>query len=241
MTSGNALPVERRYDHSRLEPRRRVMRWLLQEVGFRFLVRIERVEGLENFPERGPAIVMINHIALVDPVVVLGSLPRNVVPMAKIEVYRLPVVGILPWLWRVIPVRRGEVDRRALHLATLVLQAGEVVLLAPEGTRHPRLQRGKEGVAYLGYRAGAPIVPTAIDGTPGFPTLPFTRRWRESGVRIRIGKPFRFRRLSGRPDRERLRQMTDEAMYALAWLLPEARRGVYADLDRATTETIEFV
>jgi 1-acyl-sn-glycerol-3-phosphate acyltransferase len=49
---------------------------------------------------------MINHIAFVDPIVVLHIVPRNIVPMAKIEVYDYPLVGIFPRLWNVIPVRR---------------------------------------------------------------------------------------------------------------------------------------
>lgn len=66
-------------------------------------------------------------------------------------------------------------------------------------------------------------------------------RWRQSGVVVRLGRPFRFRPFAGRLPRERLRQMTDEAMYILAAMLLEARRGVCADLSAATTETIEFV
>ncbi len=230
---------ERRYDHARLEPQRRVLRWLISNVGFRLLVKFERVEGLENLPASGPAILMINHIAFVDPIVVLGCLPRNVVPMAKIEVYRYPIWGIFPWLWQVIPVRRGEVDREALRRALMVLEAGEIVLMAPEGTRSPALRRAREGVAYLGQRTGVPIVPVAVEGTEGFPSVS-PKRWRQPGVVVRLGRPFRFRGAGERVSRERLRQMTDEAMYVLAAMLPERRRGVYADLRRATTETLGF-
>lgn len=225
------------YDHARLERMRWFLRWLIDKIGFRFLVKLEGVEGLENFPRRGRAIVMINHIAFVDPVVVLACLPRNVVPMAKIEVHNIPVWGIFTRLWDVIVVRRGEVDRTALAKAIRVLEAEEVVLLAPEGTRHPRLQQGKEGIAYIGWRCGAPIVPVSIDGSQGFPSLS-PKRWRQPGVTIRIGKPFRFRAYPDRPGRELLRQMTDEAMYILAAMLPEERRGVYNDLAAATKETI---
>lgn len=231
--------AERRYDHARLEPQRRVLRWLITNVGFRLLVKFERVEGLENLPASGPAILMINHIAFVDPIVVLGCLPRNVVPMAKIEVYRYPVWGVFPWLWQVIPVRRGEVDREALRRALMVLEAGEIVLMAPEGTRSPALRRAREGVAYLGYRTGAPIVPVAVEGTEGFPSI-CPRRWRQPGVVVRLGHPFRFRRLGERVSRELLRQMTDEAMYVLAAMLPERRRGVYAELTKATKDTLDF-
>lgn len=227
-----------RYDHSRHEPVRRVLRWLLRQIGWRFLVKIRSVEGLENLPSGGPAIVMINHIAFVDPIVVMGNLPRNIVPMAKVEVYRIPVGGVFAWLWQVIPVRRVELDRHALERALAVLRAGEVILLAPEGTRHPALRDAKEGVAYLALKTGAPIVPTAIEGTPGFPSPRFL--WgRREGVTVRVGRPFRFKPVAGRPPREHLRKMTDEAMYVLAAMLPESRRGEYSHLSKATRDTIE--
>ena len=228
------------YDHQSLEKVRWKLRWILKYIGFGFLAKYEGAEGLENFPTEGPAIVMINHIALIDPVVVLGAMPRNVVPLAKIEVYRYPVIGIFPKLWEVIPVRRQEFDRKAIRQALRVLEAGECILMAPEGTRSPALQTGKEGVAYLGVKSGAPIIPVAVTGSKGFPTFN-PLRWLRPGASVKVGRAFRFRTGDGRPDREALRLMTDEAMYVLSGLLPENHRGVYSDLSRATTKTIEFV
>jgi 1-acyl-sn-glycerol-3-phosphate acyltransferase len=213
---------------------------LIDHIALRILAKLERVEELENFPKQGPAILMINHIAFIDPIVVLACVPRNIVPMAKEEVYRIPGWGIFPRIWSVIPVRRGEVDRRALRMALEVLAAGEVILVAPEGTRGPSLKRGKVGVAYLASRSGAPVVPVAVEGTKGFPSLN-PMRWRKGGAVVRFGRPFRFQGVSKRPKRDELRIMTDEAMYVLAGMLPEARRGEYADLSRATTETIQFL
>ena len=226
------------YDHARLERRRRILRWMIRELGFRFLVKVERLEGLEHFPAAGPAILMINHIAFVDPVVVLGLLPRNVVPMAKIEVYDYPLVGIFPQLWEVIPVRRGELDRRALRQALEVLAAGQVVLMAPEGTRHPALQQGREGIAYLASRAGVPVIPVAVEGTEGFPSLS-RRRWRGPGARVAVGRPFRFHERP-RLARDDLRRMTDEAMGVLAGMLPERRRGVYSERIPDRYRTLDF-
>ena len=240
MKSKNRISRSEEYDHQALENIRRTLRWMLKHIGFRILAKYEGAEGLENLPAEGPAIVMINHIALIDPVVVLGALPRNVVPLAKIEVYRYPVIGIFPKLWEVIPVRRQEFDRRAIHQALSVLKAGECILMAPEGTRSPSLQQGKEGVAYLGVKSGAPIIPVAITGSKGFPTFN-PLRWLRTGAFVKVGRAFRFRTGDGRLDREALRLMTDEAMYVLAELLPEDHRGVYSDLSRATTQTIEFV
>jgi 1-acyl-sn-glycerol-3-phosphate acyltransferase len=231
----------RQYNHARWETRRRVLRFLIARIGFTLLAKLERVDGLENVPADGPAVVMINHIAFVDPIAVMHVMPRNIVPMAKIEVYNYPLIGIFPRLWGVIPVRREEFDRHALQQALDILKAGEMVLVAPEGTRHAQLDDVKEGVAYLASRSGVPVIPTAIDGSPGFPAFRTNPRWRDPGIVIRFGRPFLYKSSLHRPNREQLRQMTDEAMYLLAALLPEHRRGVYADLSKATQETIMWV
>ncbi len=98
------------------------------------------------------------------------------------------------------------------------------------------MQPAKEGVAYLASRSGAPVIPVAVEGTEGYPSL--SRR--TPGAVVRLGRPFRFRTAGQRPGREDLHRMTDEAMYVLAAMLPEARRGVYSDLTKATCETLEF-
>jgi len=236
-----SLWSSRGYDHSRWETRRRFLRFLIRTIGFTLLVKVDHIEGVENVPTKGPVILMINHINFVDPFVVLNSLPRNIVPMAKVEVYNYPIVGIFPRIYGVIPVQREEFDRRAIQGALEVLRAGEIILVAPEAHRGPQLRQGKEGVAYLATRANAPIVPVAIDGTIGFPTLPILPRWRGPGAIVKFGHSFRLKTFNQRAGREMLRQMTDEAMYILAAMLPEYRRGFYADLSLATRETIEWV
>src|SRR4030043_2037118 len=100
------------YDHSRFESRRRVLRFLIRNIGFTLLAKIDHVEGIEKVPTKGPAILMINHINFIDPFVVLLILPRTIVPMAKVEVYSYPIVGIFPRIYGVIPVQREEIDRR---------------------------------------------------------------------------------------------------------------------------------
>jgi 1-acyl-sn-glycerol-3-phosphate acyltransferase len=227
------------YEHARYTRVRRVLRFLLRYIGFTLLAKVNRVEGQENVPESGPAILMINHMAFIDSIVVLHTTKRDIVPMAKVEVYDYPVIGIFPHLWGVIPVRREEVDRRAIQQTLEVLRAGELVLVAPEGTRGPALKQGKEGIAYLASRSGVPIIPVAINGTIGFPALRFTRAWRGPGATVRYGKPIRFRPEYQHAGRDQLRLMTDEAMYILSAMLPAERRGYYSDFSRASLETIE--
>lgn len=229
------------YDHARWEFQRNILRFLIRTIGFTLLVKLEGFEGLENVPQTGAAILMINHIAFVDPIVVLHLVRRNIVPLAKVEVYDYPVIGIFPRIWGVIPVRREEVDRRAIRMALEVLRAGEIILVAPEATRGPQLKEGKEGVAYLASRSGAPVVPVAIKGTKGYPSTPFSKRWKGPGAYVRFGRPFRYKPELKRPGRDELRKMTDEAMYVLAGLLPEEQRGVYADLSKASQDTLEWI
>lgn len=233
--------LRRPYDHASLEKRRRFLRFLIKHIGFTLLAKLNHVEGMENVPAQGPALLMINHIAFIDPFVVIHILPRNIVPLAKIEVYTYPFVGIFPRMWEVIPVRRDEVDRNAITQVMQVLRAGEIVLVAPEGTRSPQLQQGKVGIAYLASRSGVPVIPIAIEGTTGFPALRFTSPWRGPGATVHFGRPFRFRPEYRHASRDTLRLMTDEAMYILSAMLPPQQRGVYADLDQATTTTIEWL
>ena len=240
-STGSSVWSPKGYDHSRFESRRRLMRFLLRTIGFTLLVKVDHVEGIEKVPIKGPAILMINHINFVDPFVVLHVMTRNIVPMAKIEVYSYPIVGIFPRIYGVIPVQREEIDRKAVQGALDVLKAGEIILVAPEAHRSPQLRRGKEGIAYLATRAAVPIVPVAIDGTVGFPSFRLSSRWREPGANVCFGDPFLFKNTGQRAGRDMLRIMTDEAMYILAAMLPEYRRGVYADLSLATQETIEWV
>lgn len=229
------------YDHARWGASRRVLRFLLRTIGTGLLLRLDEVTGLENIPTEGPAILFFNHIALVDPVVILHLTPRDIVPLAKIEVYSYPVIGIFPKLWGVIPVKREEFDRQAIRKALEVLRAGEILLIAPEGTRSPQMQTAKEGLAYLGTRTNVPMLPVGLDGTTKYPALRGSKNWRTAGVTVRFGRPFRFRREYFEAGHQKLRQMTTEAMYALAAILPEHRRGVYNDLSQATHETLEWL
>lgn len=226
------------YIHERYHLRRRILKSLLRWIGFSLLAKIDHVEGIENFPASGPAIMIINHLAFIDSIVALFVSPRDIVPLAKIEVYNYPIVGFIPKLWGVIPVRREEFDRRAIQQVMQVLGAGEIVLVAPEGTRGPQLRRGKEGVAYMASRSGAQVIPVAIDGTEGFPALRGTSSWRKGGAVIKFGAPFTYDPSLQRAKGEQLRLMTDEAMYILAGMLPESRRGYYSDLSKATQSSI---
>lgn len=229
------------YVHARWETQRRFLRFLMRDIVFKTMIKLDSVEGLDNIPSEGPAILLINHIAFVDPIVIMHVVPRNIVPLAKIEAYEYPVIGIFARLWVPITVRRKGVDRPAVRKALAVLRAGEIILVAPEGTRNSQLKRAKEGIAYFASRSRAPVVPVTIEGTENFPTYPLSPRWRGQGVAVQCYPPFRYKSGLERAGREELRIMTEESMYVLASKLPENRRGVYSDLSKATQDTIEWL
>ena len=229
------------YDYKSYAWRRRLCR-LAMRVAFPIVAPIHSIKGLENIPSSGPVLLCYNHINLIDPILILHVLKRDAVPLAKIEVMSYPVVGVFPRLYGAITVRRGEVDRRALKLSLEVLQQNEMLVVAPEGTRSDALIKGKAGTAFLAFNAGSPpIVPIGIDNTIGYPTFPLSRRWKQPGADIAFGRPFRFRMGTSRPGKEEMERMTDEMMYTISALLPPRRRGVYADLTKATQDTLEWL
>jgi 1-acyl-sn-glycerol-3-phosphate acyltransferase len=216
---------------------RRLLNAVLR-VLFKILLKIEII-GLENVPPQGPVILMINHINFLDPVLTVGLMPRPVTAFAKIETLDYPILGFFIRIYGVVPVRRGEVDRRALRQAIETLVRGEAFLVAPEGTRshHGRLQPARDGIAYIALRTGATILPVAIWGQERF--VANLKRLRRTPIHVRIGKPFRFAPSTG--SRDELRIMTREAMYQLAALLPPEYRGVYSDLEKASTDLLVSV
>jgi 1-acyl-sn-glycerol-3-phosphate acyltransferase len=203
------------------------------------LLRME-VSGLEQMPSEGAVILAISHTNFLDPVLTMAVCPRPLEAISKLENLRLFIFGPLIKIYGAIFIRRGTVDRKALNVAIEVLARGEVLLIAPEGTRSGvgRLQKGRGGLAYIAVRTGVPVVPVGIVGVEGF--WHNLVRLRRTPVWMTFGQPFRIVTRGRALDRQALAQMTTEAMHQLAAILPPERRGLYADLDNATEEWLEF-
>jgi 1-acyl-sn-glycerol-3-phosphate acyltransferase len=212
--------------------------WL--RFAYWLLLRL-KVDGVENIPSQGSVILMINHTYFIDPFVVVASMPRLVTAMSKIENFSIPFWGWIFRMYGAIPVRRGAVDRTALKQALNVLKGDEMLLVAPEGTRsrNRALQAAHNGLAYIAHHSNAAIVPVAITGATDFGHN--IKRLRRTPVKIKLGKPFYLHTKSRRLTREALSAMTTEAMYQLAALLPADYRGIYADLEQATENHIQFL
>ena len=182
-----------------------------------------RLEGKENIPRSGGYILVANHINWKDPPWIEFALGRAIRYMGKQELFETPVVGFVLREIGAFPVRRGEVDRRALHVALAVLAAGQPLGLFAEGHRSEsgQLIRGRPGVAYVAQRSGAPIIPLAVSGTREARLGAFWRR----DIVIRVGPPFRASDLDGNPDDPQA--LADAIMRRVAVLMPPEQRGVY--------------
>ena len=116
-----------------------------------------------------------------------------------------------------------------------------MLLLAPEGTRSPdrALQEAHNGLAYIAHRSQVAIIPVAITGTADFHHC--LKRLRRTPMHLELGRPFYLRANSRRLDRQAMQDMTTEAMYQLAALLPPDHRGLYSDLDQATQHHVHYL
>ncbi|MGW7314172.1 lysophospholipid acyltransferase family protein [Streptomyces sp. NPDC054854] len=204
-----------------------------------------RIEGLENIPPEGAAIVAGNHLSFSDHFLMPAILKRRITFLAKAEYFTGPgVKGRLTAAFfrsaGQIPVDRSGKDagKAALREGLGVLNKGELLGIYPEGTRSHdgRLYKGKVGVAAMALGAGVPVVPCAMVGTfeiqPPGQKLPKVRR-----VKIRFGAPLDFSRYAGMEgERAVLRAVTDEIMYAILGLSGQEYVDRYAAEVKAEEE-----
>jgi 1-acyl-sn-glycerol-3-phosphate acyltransferase len=196
-----------------------------------------RIEGLEQIPATGPAIVACNHVSYLDPltnanaVMKAGRRPRF---LAKRDLFEIPVVGSAFRGANQIPVQRGTGDQTPLLLAEEALARGEVVVIYPEGTVTKREDHlpmdGKTGTIRLSLASGVPIVPLASWGSQAV--------WQKSGpgslkfgrpVWTTIGTPIDVTARRGEiGDREAVKAMTADLMAHLTEMV-EGLRARYPE------------
>lgn len=213
-------------------PSSRPFYYRLAQAIVRFLVRLLTrldVQGLENLPATGPAILAPNHVVWFDVVPIFAYTKAPVVTFAAEKWEHHPLVGpLMRYLGNAIFVQRGEVDRRALQAAVQALKEGKVIGVAPEGTRSYTgiLRKGRDGAAWLAGRTNATIVPIAIWGHEHI-TADW-KRLRRPVVHMRIGEPFKLPPEAAQARSRDLEPYTEQIMRRIAALLPPDRRGPYA-------------
>lgn len=199
------------------------------------------VQGEENLPDTGAVILVSNHLAEGETVLLPAILKRRLVFTPKIELFNLG--GFKGWVFtwflhaiKMLPLDRSGGKASADDMAAFAdaLADGSVVTMFPEGGRSPdgRLYKGRTGAARLALQTGAPIIPVAVfdtDFSKGIFGIPRLVR-----PGIRIGRPLDFSRYrDAGNNRDTLRWITDEFMNAIMELSGQTYVDVYLSAVKA--------
>lgn len=192
----------------RTSPRNRT---LAQRVGYdliRVLARFVgvwlyglRVEGREQWPAEGGALVCANHQSMFDPPLVGLTCPRRMNYLARDTLFRVPVFKQLIHFLDAIPIDREGGGLAGLKETLRRLKAGELVLIFPEGTRthDGEVATLKPGFLAVARRSRVPLVPVGIDGA--YQAWPRTSRLPRLGrIAIVVGRPLDAVEVAARSD-----------------------------------------
>lgn len=203
----------------------RVVRALV--VGICRLLFRETFEGRENVPTDRPFVLAPVHRSFLDFALVAGVTKRRMRYMGKAELWKYPLGGRFLEALGAFPVHRGAADREALNTSIAVVDAGEPLVLFPEGTRQkgPVVEPLFEGAAYVAARTGVPIVPVGIGGSERAlqkgKKLP-----RPVKVHVVVGAPIEppARSESGRVSRRSVHELTEQLRVEVQRLFDEAQK-----------------
>jgi 1-acyl-sn-glycerol-3-phosphate acyltransferase len=196
-------------------------------IGFSY-----RAAGRRNFPRRGSVLVIANHQSFLDPVCVGLAVRRHLHYLARKTLFNNPLFGL--WLRTVncVPIDQEGVGKEGMRNILQRLEAGNAVLVFPEGERSAdgQLQALRPGIALLLKRVRAPIVPVGVAGA--YDAWP---RWRpypipaplflapsRRSVAVVVGKPRDPATLDGLSRAEMLALLHDDIQ--AVWKQAEALR-----------------
>ena len=204
---------------------------LLLRLIFRILAPV-KITGRKNVPRGKAYIAAINHVSLFEAPFVGVFWPEQLEALGASDVWERPGQNILARMWGGIQVHRDEYDRAAMEGVLSALRSGYPLLMAPEGGRShvPGLRQAKPGIAYIAEQTGLPVVPVGIVGTTD-DFFQKASKGKRPLLEMHIGKPFNLPPVEGKGEvrRESRQRNADLVMRAIAGLVPEEYRGVYAD------------
>lgn len=211
----------------------KILRWLIHAV-LNLITVIEPI-GYENLPPKGGFVIATNHLGFLDAALAYYALDNwNLfIPVAE----KWEENPFLKWLGKqlnLIFIDRFNPDLKAMREMIYRMEAGETLIIAPEGTRarDEKMARGKPGVAYLASKMGWQIVPIAIIGSEDRILKSNLKKLKRTHIQLVSGKPFTLPPFPKTNREEVLQEYTDEIMCRIAVKLPERNRGYYANHPR---------
>lgn len=212
---------------------RNLIRWLIRRL-IDLIARVQII-GYENLPATGAYVIATNHLGMLDATMLFYSIDRWDVFIPTAEKWE--EIPFLRWLGRYLNfvfIDRFNPDIKALRKMITLMEQGNILVIAPEGTRSRvgSMQEGKPGASYLAARLRRPIVPVGLAGTEDEGVLDNLKHLRRSRITLTAGKAFTLPPLPAQDRDAALKQDTEEIMCRIAALIPPNYRGVYADHPR---------
>ncbi|MBT8080711.1 MAG: MFS transporter [Gammaproteobacteria bacterium] len=146
----------------------RFLAWILVNV----LYRIKTI-GMENIPDRGPAVIVCNHVSFVDALVLGGSIRRPVRFVMYHKIFQIPLLNFLFRNAKAIPIAPAKEDEQLMSEAfdriDAELEAGHLVCIFPEGaiTTDGEVHPFRPGVERILERRPVPVIPVGLSGLWG--------------------------------------------------------------------------
>ncbi len=141
----------------------RFVAWTMSHLIYRF-----KVQGDENIPVKGAALLVCNHVSFVDAILLMAACPRPVYFVMDYRIFRIPVLGWFFRLGKAIPIAPQTEDpvtyANAFVRAAQVLDDGDLLVIFPEGglTRNGDVQAFKGGFMKILERATANGTPVSV-------------------------------------------------------------------------------
>ncbi len=210
------------------------MRTFLVNAAIRLAIRLtvkldrESRNELKKVQKNGPALIITNHMSNIEGPVIYSYLrPRRTIALGKEELWDKWATRQMMEVWQCIPISRAGVDQKAIGACRQVLEEGDFLCIAPEGTRSRdgRLIQAKPGVT-LFTKPEIPVYPIAVWGLEKYSAN--LKKGRRTPMKLRVGEPFYPDFPEGRLTGEKRQALADSMMGKIAELLPEDYRGYYA-------------
>jgi 1-acyl-sn-glycerol-3-phosphate acyltransferase len=220
--------------------RRAVVNSILKRI-LDTLCEIDSAEFMNALSNTGTMIIAFNHINFLEvPILVTHSYPLSVTGLVKDTTWKNPFIGFLADTYSAIPLNRQGAYLGAFEQAKKLMDKGFFICIAPEGTRSGNgvLGKGKGGIVQLALITGAPVLPVVHFG--GEKIWENMKHFKRTPVRFKVGRPFHLK-CAGEVDKAMRERMLEELMGRMAALLPEERRGIYAEQASRECEYLEFL
>lgn len=143
----------------------RFLAWILVT----FIYRLEK-RGLDNIPERGPALLVCNHVGFADAIVISAACQRPIRFIMESAIFKIPVMSTIFHGMKAIPVAPAKEDpavyERAFQIVAAELRDGNLVCIFPEGrlTADGEIREFRPGMMRILEQTPVPVIPMALTG-----------------------------------------------------------------------------